>query len=314
VSLADHERIGGYRHEAALYASDSEFLAVTRPFILDGLEAGEPTLVVVSQAKIEALRLCLGDAASNVQFADMHVVGANPARIIPAWREFLDRHGANGRQAVRGIGEPIDTSRRPAEVVESQIHESLLNLAFADDPDFALLCPYDTAGPDAATIAEAQRSHPHVRDAMSSNGSQRYEHPHHPLAHHRALPPPPVGTDTVAFDGGLAAIRQVVSDQCSALGTDPVRSDDFVLAVNEIATNSLRHGGGHGSYTLWHDDDVLYCEIRDAGEITNPLVGRSCPPPQQTGGRGLWIANQACDLVQVRTGPSGTVVRLHLKR
>jgi anti-sigma regulatory factor (Ser/Thr protein kinase) len=118
----------------------------------------------------------------------------------------------------------------------------------------------------------------------------------------------------VAFDSGLAAIRNVVRDQCSAPGTDPLRRDDFVLAVNEIATNSLRHGGGHGSYTLWHDDDVLYCEIRDAGEITNPLVGRVSPPARQTGGRGLWIANQACDLVQVRTGPSGTVVRLYLKR
>ena len=96
----------------------------------------------------------------------------------------------------------------------------------------------------------------------------------------------------------------------------PTRSarDDFVLAVNEIAANSLRHGGGHGSYTVWHDDDVLYCEIRDAGEIADPLVGRIRPPARQVSGRGVWIANQACDLVQVRTGPTGTVVRLHLKR
>ena len=114
--------------------------------------------------------------------------GANPARIIPAWREFLDRHSDDGRQAVRGIGEPIDRSRTAAELVESQIHEALLNLAFPDNPDFALLCPYDTAGLDDATIAEAQRSHPHVRDTMSRNGSRCYEHRHRPLAHHWALP------------------------------------------------------------------------------------------------------------------------------
>ena len=120
--------------------------------------------------------------------------------------------------------------------------------------------------------------------------------------------------DPVAFDGGLVAIRQVVRDRCSALGTDPIRTDDFVLAVNEIAANSLRHGGGHGSYTVWHDDDVLYCEVRDAGEIADPLVGRIRPPARQVSGRGVWIANHACDLVQVRTGPTGTVVRLHLKR
>ena len=153
VSRAEHERIRGYRHEAALYTSASEFLAITTEFILDGLEAGEPTLVVVSLTKIDALRSCLGEAASKVQFADMAAVGANPARIIPAWREFLDRHSDDGRQAVRGIGEPIDRSRTAAELVESQIHEELLNLAFPDNPDFALLCPYDTAGLDDATIA-----------------------------------------------------------------------------------------------------------------------------------------------------------------
>lgn len=313
VSLPESERIGGYRHEAALYSSESQFLAITSQFILAGVEAGAPTLVVVSQAKIDALRCRLGDLASNVHFADMAIVGANPARIIPAWRDFLDQHNGNGRQAVRGIGEPIDRSRTAAELVESQLHEALLNLAFADNPDFALLCPYDTAGLDDAIIAEARRSHPHVRDAMSRNGSRRYEHPYRPLAQW-PLPPAPAGTDAVVFESDLASIRQVVRDQCSALRTDPVRSDDFVLAVNEIAANSLRHGGGCGSYTVWYDDDVLYCEIRDAGEIADPLIGRVRPPARQASGWGVWIANHACDLVQVRTGPTGTVVRLHLKR
>ena len=33
----------------------------------------------------------------------------------------------------------------------------------------------------------------------------------------------------------------------------------------------------------------------------------------RAGGRGLWIANQLCDLVQVRSGAAGTTVRLHAR-
>ena len=76
-------------------------------------------------------------------FAEMDDVGTNPARIIPAWTDFVAGHEG---QAVHGIGEPIWAERSPAEVVECQRHESLLNLAFGDEVDFRLLCPYDSAG------------------------------------------------------------------------------------------------------------------------------------------------------------------------
>jgi len=36
------------------------------------------------------------------------------------------------------------------------------------------------------------------------------------------------------------------------------------------------------------------------------------PTPTQTGGRGLWMANQVCDLVRIRSGDTGTAVRLHM--
>jgi hypothetical protein len=30
------------------------------------------------------------------------------------------------------------------------------------------------------------------------------------------------------------------------------------------------------------------------------------------GGRGVWLANQLCDLVQIRSAPRSTQVRLHI--
>src|SRR4051794_40859960 len=156
VSAADDVEQSGematgtaFRHEALLYGAEREFLDGTLDFITEGLEADEPVLVVLAAAKIDALRSELGADADRVQFADMAKVGANPARIIPAWRDFADRCEADGLP-FRGIGEPIWADRTADELVECQRHEALLNLAFADTPSFRLLCPYDTVhlGPD----------------------------------------------------------------------------------------------------------------------------------------------------------------------
>ena len=56
---------------------------------------------------------------------------------------------------------------------------------------------------------------------------------------------------------------------------------------------------------------ALVVEVRDAGRIADPLVGRQLPSWDAVGGRGLWLANQLCDLVQIRSSDTGTVVRIH---
>ena len=107
-------------------------------------------------------------------FADMADVGTNPARIIPAWREFVDAHAGQGRR-LRGIGEPIWAERSPDELVECQRHEALLNLAFAGAEDFWLLCPYDVDALGADVIDKAHRSHPAVVAGDETRRSDTYE-------------------------------------------------------------------------------------------------------------------------------------------
>jgi hypothetical protein len=46
-------------------------------------------VLVVSAARIGLLSSAIGGDADRVAFADMADVGANPARIIPAWRDFV---------------------------------------------------------------------------------------------------------------------------------------------------------------------------------------------------------------------------------
>jgi anti-sigma regulatory factor (Ser/Thr protein kinase) len=306
--------VSEFRHEALLYAGADEFVDRSLSFIREGLAADEPVLVIVDAAKIEALRSELDGDAGKVHFADMGQVGANPARIIPAWRDFVGQRSVPGR-SMRGIGEPIWAGRSPAELVECQRHESLLNLAFVD-ANFRLLCPYDTSALDAPVIEEACCSHPFIVE----NGGARDSHGYRGVAAsavpcNEPLPEPPVRPHELQFAAGpLDGLRRFVALHASDAGLSDTRTKDLVLAVNEVATNSIRHGGGDGVLRIWQDDDVTICEVRDDGAIKQPLAGRERPVKGQLGGHGLWLVNQVCDLVQMRSFAGGGAVRMHMRR
>ena len=306
----------GFVHEALLYCGESGFLAGTLPFLREGVEAGEPMLVVVGAAKIAALRAELDDGAEQVHFADMAEIGRNPARIIPAWRDFLDRNGG-GTRPVRGIGEPIWAGRGPAELVECQRHETLLNVAFAGSGTWSLLCPYDVDALDPAVVQEAERSHPVIVEGGARRASATCRDPDTMAAPFDVpLAPPPRHVQTFTFCGpeSLAGLRMTVARRAIGAGFDRAEAAELVLAVHEAASNSVRHAEGEGTLRMWSDGDVLICELRDTGHNDAPLVGRQRPTVGEPGGRGLWMANQLCDLVQLRTGSSGNVVRLHKRR
>jgi hypothetical protein len=158
MATAERATSDAFRHEALFYAGDDDFVARATPFLREGVRRDEPILVVVSAAKIAMLTESLGEDARRVTFADMAGVGANPARIIPAWREFVASR-LPGTSA-RGIGEPIWAARSAEELVECQRHEALLNVAFAGAESFDLVCPYDTTALPDDVVAEALRSHP----------------------------------------------------------------------------------------------------------------------------------------------------------
>jgi len=296
-----------------MYSGPDEFASEGAAFLREGVEAGEPSLVMVGPEKIELLRGALGPDADSVRFVDMTKAGHNPAWIIPAWRDFAD---ANPGRHMRGIGEPIWAGRSPDQLVECQRHESLLNHAFADAAGFRLLCPYDTAalGPDV--IQEAECSHPHVAERGAERPSDSYRGTAACADPHTdPLPEPPAAVHAMAFGAAtITAVRHAVERHAAGAGLGEARRGDLVLAVNELATNSVRHGGGSGRLRLWAEADRVVCEVRDRGSIEAPLVGRERPEPRQQGGYGLWLAHQVCDLVQVRSLPTGGVVRVHMDR
>lgn len=300
-----------FRHEALLYAGEDEFVARLDPFVREGLVAGEAVMVAVSDRKIGRLREALGPAAADVTFADMDDLGGNPGRIIHAWHEFAEPHLRSERR-VRGVGEPISAARSADELVECQRHEELLNIAFGSGPGWTLVCPYDTATLDSDVIAECRCSHPHVREKGVTEASGKYrglEAISEPFA--APLPEPDAAPDELAFDvSHLVDVRRSVAGAARRAHLDDDRAQDLIVAVHEVAANSVRHGGGTGLLRTWDGGAGVMCEIRDAGVITEPLAGRLRPPDATNGGHGMWLANQLCDLVQVRSSQAGTIVRL----
>ena len=111
----------------------------------------------------------------------------------------------------------------------------------------------------------------------------------------------------------LAAVRSVVYRYAKQAGLPEHRAVDLVLAVSEVAANTVRHAKSPGSLKIWYDTREIVCQIQDEGIIDDPLVGQRKPPVDAMGGHGLWIVRQVCDDVEMQSDETGTTIRLHMK-
>jgi anti-sigma regulatory factor (Ser/Thr protein kinase) len=130
----------------------------------------------------------------------------------------------------------------------------------------------------------------------------------------RSLPLPSPTNDAMyhTYRSDLSQVRALVLQQARAAGLTEGRANDLVLAVSEVAANTLRHTRSSGTLAIWHDADEVVCEIHDEGTITDPLTGSRKPPPDASGGHGLWLVRQVCDLVELTSDGNGTTVRMHM--
>ncbi len=108
----------------------------------------------------------------------------------------------------------------------------------------------------------------------------------------------------------LVAARHDVQNYARTTGVDPDRLYKFVVAVNEIMTNAIHHGGGAGRVRLWQDGGFLHCEVSDWGQgmPRGRANGFHRPEPGTIGGWGLWLIRNICDQVEIQTGRTGTTV------
>jgi anti-sigma regulatory factor (Ser/Thr protein kinase) len=299
-----------FRHLALFYHGRGEYLAALSGFIQASRARGDAVFVAVPQHNAQLVHQELGVNSAHVDLVDMAELGRNPARIIPALQAYAGKH--NG-QHVCCIGEPIWPGRTAAEVQEAVRHEALINLALRDSL-VTVVCPYDNAGLPGSVIADAVRTHPAVIKDRQATASVSYRGPPDvPPRCNRALSRPPVHAETLGYCDDLRPVRSFVSSRARCAGLTPSRIPDLVLAISELAANTVRHTDGGGTLQVWQSEGELICQVADTGHLTDPLAWHRPPSDELLGGNGLWLVNQVCDLVQARTGQAGTTIRLHMR-
>jgi hypothetical protein len=306
-----------YRHEALVYRGPADFETKVLSFLRAGVQADEPMLVAVREPRLGRLRAALAGTRDLIEFVDMAELGANPAAIIPRWLRFVQ--GSGGRP-VRGVGEPIWGSRSPEELVECQLHEALLNLAVPGGTPFRLVCPYDETGLPAPVLRECEASHPWISDAPE--GSARSSPSYQDGDHVRELLSRPLPEPQAAVPAVTVTPADPPSDRHEVYGWARHRASGLkagaaggrVLAavLTDIAEENGHPEPGPVRLRVWRAGERLVGEVASTRPLTDPLLGRRAEAPAGAG-RAVWLANQVCDLTQLRGDERRTVIRVQVR-
>lgn len=297
------------RHLALHYNGQPDYAAALLGFVRDSLARDEGLLIAVPGANAELLRAELGPESSRVTWMDMTSLGRNPARIIPAILAFVAQRQS---RKITCVSEPVWPGRSAGERQETARHEALVNLAFRDLPA-TILCLYDTTSLPQSVMADAEATHPVIMSDGKESASISYREPGRaPARCNRKLAPPPSRSGELHYHGDLRPVRSFVAKAAQQAGLSSSRAADLVLAISELAANTLRHTRAGGTLHVWRSSESLICQVQDTGQITDPLAGRRAQPADAAGGKGLWLVHQVCDLVQIRSRTGCTTIRLHM--
>jgi anti-sigma regulatory factor (Ser/Thr protein kinase) len=300
----------GLNHLAFLYDDERDYLSSLSTFVEAGLRNAEPVFVAVPGRRGALLRELLGAGSPLLRYGTMAETGRNPARLIPELYAFVAEHPG---QRVRYIGESIWPGRSDAELCEAARHEALINLAF-ETAAVSIICPYDVRGLAAPVVGRVQRTHPAILRGGRTQAAAGYAgRGTVPAECDDPLPAPPASAQTLGYETSLRQVRALVASRGAALGMAADRITNLVIAAGEITANTLRHTSAGGTFWVWHTGEEIICQVQDQGWITDPLAGRQRHSPEDSG-HGLWVVNQVCDLVEIRTSQAaGTIIRLHMR-
>ena len=302
----------GFAHQALIYGSDQEFMDFALPFVEAGLSSKQPTLVSVQDRHCENLRAALGGGGEGLTLCPVEDWYETSARTREKFARWVAEHAWIGGRA-RLIGEPPWALGREAQVRDWARHESVINVAFARQP-LTLICPYDARALPQDILRHARDTHPEIVDGDGVSPSPSYEDPADFCRRLDSAVESQRGTPALelSFDlDDLPGVRRTLRSFAQEAGMADWRADELVLAVNEVTTNAVVHGGPPTRARVWHADDEIVVEVTDGGDgIDDALAGQLTPAATALGGRGLWLTRLLCDAVEVRS-PGGSVVTLH---
>jgi len=103
--------------------------------------------------------------------------------------------------------------------------------------------------------------------------------------------PPPPASQALAWSlrdvAELPAVRAQLRRHARAERPDPDLLDQLVLALDEMASNALRHGGGEVRAALRLTEDAYLIEVSDQAAAAPPTPAVDRDPSE--GGLGLYL-------------------------
>jgi len=305
----------GEKHRALVYDEPSRFVDGVGRFVRDGLDADEPVLVVVAEAKFALLRDELGRDADAVDVLDEHELYARHGPMLRTLMDYLQRHAASRQGAVRVVAEQRLARRTPADVRAYMRYEAASNVAYRRHA-VSVLCPYDAAELPDEIVEDAFRTHPIVLAPSGARFSELFSDPRAFVREHARVTPAPPDAQACGLDrlDDVAVARELVRECAEAVGVAAGDVDDLTIAAGEVATNALLHGSPPRTVWCYVADGALVCHVHDAGAgPPDPLTGYLPPEHDTLAARGLWVAHQLCEIVEVATDATGTHVYLRTR-
>jgi anti-sigma regulatory factor (Ser/Thr protein kinase) len=303
VTVDVHRSTCSFEHDAFIYDSDDGYLATLVPLIDEARLAGDTVLAVVPRDNTTLLRTALGVGA-GVQFIDAETWYDHPVTTIARYTAILRSQAADTRAFV--IGE-VQFGVAEADWAAWTRYEAALNTAL-HEYDTRVICPYDARALPGAVIEDARRTHPYLLTATDARRSTDYlaaEDLFPLLPPTVAVPSAPPTLDLVV-DDDLGMARRSFAAAAATRGLALERVDELTLAVSEVLTNALVHGGGAARLRVWSTEDEVTCVVDDSGDgIDDPLVGYTAPRPGSPRGYGTWLARRLFERSDFRRPPTG---------
>lgn len=318
VPAPDHLHTGrSYVHDALLYDDVAQLVGVVAPFLLDGLAAGDAAVVAARADTASALRAAV-DADPRVHILERgDVYRARTPSAITTIRRLADERSAGGSRRVRMVGE-VDFGATERDRLEWQRYEAVVNEALADRPVWGL-CVFDTRALPEPVLESARQTHPSMVTPAGRFPNAGFVPPADylrqlplPVEPLEATPPRLSARGVTDFIG----LRHAVAAELVAVGARPDLIEDYLLAVDEMTSNAVRHGIGPVGLRLWVGDGRIVCSIDDHGPgVADPFAGYGPAHGEDLsrGGMGLWLARQLCDHVDLSRDDAGARVRLTVR-
>ncbi|TQN42671.1 anti-sigma regulatory factor (Ser/Thr protein kinase) [Blastococcus colisei] len=312
-----HPPADGYPHDALLFDSTAQLVDVALPYMREGLAAGEAVVIATSPETASVLRDAVGGDSLVHVVERGDVYRARTPTAITTFRRLAEQRTAEGVPGVRVVGQ-VNFGETERDWLEWQRYESVINEALADWP-LRGLCVFDRRRLPEQVLESAVQTHSYL---ASADGRARNPDFVAPADYLRSLPvpaeplestPPQLWARDVTDFVGL---RRAVAAELSTVRASRDTVEDYLLAVDEMTSNAVRHGRPPVSLRLWIGEDRVVCSIDDRGPgFDDPFAGYGPAHGDDLsrGGMGLWLARQLCDHVDISGDDEGAHLRLTVR-